>query len=74
MPANIDEVIDATVLQLIGVVPEDRKLSYCSVTAGSEKLYMTYKCNDGEGGALFKSEIITLISYLPSVKITSSIM
>ncbi len=29
---NIDEVIDATVLQLIGVVPEDRKLSYCSVT------------------------------------------
>ncbi|MBR6531474.1 MAG: P-loop NTPase [Clostridia bacterium] len=29
---NIDEVIDSTVLQLIGVVPEDRKLSYCSVT------------------------------------------
>lgn len=29
---NIDEVIDATVLQLVGVVPEDRKLSYCSVT------------------------------------------
>ena len=29
---NIDEVIDATVLQLIGVVPEDRRLSYCSVT------------------------------------------
>lgn len=29
---NIDEVIDATVLQLIGVVPEDRKLSFCSVT------------------------------------------
>ncbi|MBP3447358.1 MAG: P-loop NTPase [Clostridia bacterium] len=29
---NVDEVIDATVLQLIGVVPEDRKLSYCSVT------------------------------------------
>ncbi len=28
---NIDEVIDATVLNLIGVVPEDKKLSYCSV-------------------------------------------
>ena len=28
---NIDEVIDATYLQLIGVVPEDQKLSYCSV-------------------------------------------
>ena len=28
---NIDEVIDSTLLQLIGVVPEDRKLSYCSV-------------------------------------------
>lgn len=29
---NIDEVINATYLQLIGVVPEDTKLSYCSVT------------------------------------------
>lgn len=29
---NIDEVINATYLQLIGVVPEDAKLSYCSVT------------------------------------------
>lgn len=29
---NIDEVIDATVLQLLGVVPEDKKLSFCSVT------------------------------------------
>ncbi|CDA92326.1 site-determining protein [Ruminococcus sp. CAG:563] len=29
---NIDEVIDATSLQLIGVVPEDNKISYCSVT------------------------------------------
>lgn len=29
---NIDEVIDATYLQLLGVVPEDIKLSYCSVT------------------------------------------
>ena len=28
---NVDEVIDATYLQLIGVVPEDKKLSYCSV-------------------------------------------
>lgn len=28
---NIDEVIDATLLQLIGVVPEDRGLSYCSI-------------------------------------------
>lgn len=29
---NIDEVINATYLQLIGIVPEDKKLSYCSVT------------------------------------------
>ncbi len=29
---NIDEVIDATYLQLLGVVPEDKKLSFCSVT------------------------------------------
>lgn len=28
---NIDEVIDSTVLQLLGVVPEDKKISYCSV-------------------------------------------
>ncbi len=28
---NIDEVIDATYLQLLGVVPEDKKLSFCSV-------------------------------------------
>lgn len=28
---NIDEVIDATMLQLLGIVPEDKKLSYCSV-------------------------------------------
>lgn len=32
---NIDEVIDATSLQLIGVVPEDNKISYCSVTGMS---------------------------------------
>lgn len=30
---NIDEVIDATVLQLIGVVTEDKKISYCSVVS-----------------------------------------
>lgn len=29
---NIDEVINSTLLQLIGVVPEDAKLAYCSVT------------------------------------------
>lgn len=28
---NIDEVINSTYLQLLGVVPEDDKLSYCSV-------------------------------------------
>ena len=40
-------------------VDEERFIAYCAITAASEKLYMTYKCNDGEGGALFKSEIIT---------------
>ena len=42
-------------------VDEERFIAYCAVTAASEKLYLTYKCNDGEGGALFKSEIISAI-------------
>ncbi len=42
-------------------VDEERFIAYCAITAASEKLYMTYKCNDGEGGALFKSEIITTV-------------
>lgn len=42
-------------------VDEEQFIAYCAVTAASEKLYMTYKCNDGEGGALFKSEIITTV-------------
>lgn len=29
---NIDEVIDATNIQLIGVIPEDEQLAYCAVT------------------------------------------
>lgn len=29
---NIDEVINSTYLQLLGVIPEDVKISYCSVT------------------------------------------
>lgn len=42
-------------------VDEERFISYCAITAASEKLYMTYKCNDGEGGTLFKSEIISTV-------------
>lgn len=42
-------------------VDEERFIAYCAITAASEKLYMTYKCNDGEGGALFKSEIIATV-------------
>lgn len=42
-------------------VDEERFIAYCAVTAASEKLYMTYKCNDGDGGALFKSEIIATV-------------
>ncbi len=42
-------------------VDEERFIAYCSVTAASEKLYLTYKCTDGEGGAFFKSEIISTI-------------
>ena len=45
-------------------VDEERFIAYCAITAASEKLYMTYKCNDGEGGALFKSEIITAVEKL----------
>ena len=45
-------------------VDEERFIAYCAITAASEKLYMTYKCNDGEGGALFKSEIITTVEKL----------
>lgn len=32
---NLDEVIDATFLQLLGVVPEDKKISFCSVVGMS---------------------------------------
>lgn len=42
-------------------VDEERFIAYCAITAASQKLYMTYKCNDGEGGTLFKSEIITTV-------------
>ncbi len=42
-------------------VDEERFIAYCAVTAASEKLYLTYKCNDGEGGALFKSEIVSTV-------------
>ncbi len=42
-------------------VDEERFIAYCAITAASEKLYMTYKCNDGQGGVLFKSEIITTV-------------
>jgi len=42
-------------------VDEERFIAYCAVTAASEKLYLTYKCSDGEGSTLFKSEIISTI-------------
>lgn len=42
-------------------VNEERFIAYCAITAASEKLYMTYKCNDGEGNTLFKSEIINSV-------------
>lgn len=42
-------------------VDEERFIAYCAVTAASDKLYLTYKCSDGEGGSLFKSEIISTI-------------
>ncbi len=42
-------------------VDEERFIAYCAVTAASEKLYLTYKCSDGEGNALYKSEIINTI-------------
>ncbi len=45
-------------------VDEERFIAYCAITAASEKLYITYKCNDGEGGALFKSEIVSTVESL----------
>ncbi len=42
-------------------VDEERFIAYCAVTAASEKLFLTYKCNDGDGSVLFKSEIITAV-------------
>lgn len=45
-------------------VDEERFIAYCAVTAASERLYMTYKCNDGQGGAVFKSEIVTTVEGL----------
>ena len=42
-------------------VDEERFIAYCAVTAASEKLYMTYKCNDGAGAVLFNSELISAV-------------
>lgn len=41
-------------------VDEERFISYCAVTAASEKLYLTYKTVDSDGGELFPSEIVDL--------------
>lgn len=42
-------------------VDEERFISYCAVTAASEKLYLTYKCTADDGSAAFKSEIINTV-------------
>ena len=42
-------------------VDEERFIAYCAVTAASEKLYITYKCSDGEGASLYKSEIVSAV-------------
>lgn len=39
-------------------VDEERFISYCAVTAASEKLFLTFKTSDGAGEKAFKSEII----------------
>ncbi len=42
-------------------VDEERFIAYCAVTAASEKLYLTYKTNDGSGTSLSYSEIIEAV-------------
>ncbi len=38
---------------------EERFIAYCAVTAASQRLYMTYKTNNGSGVTLYPSELIT---------------
>lgn len=40
---------------------EERFISYCAVTAASDKLYLTYKNSDLSGAAVQKSEIIDCV-------------
>lgn len=42
-------------------VDEERFISYCAVTAASEKLFLTFKTVDADGGKAFKSEIIDTV-------------
>lgn len=54
-------------------VNEERFIAYCAVTAASEKLYLTYKVNDGSGSPLEYSEIIeTAFNSISGVKYLST--
>ncbi len=49
-------------------VYEERFITYCALTAASDKLYISYKTVDTTGGELYESEIIeTLQTVLPNV-------
>lgn len=42
-------------------VSEERFIAYCAITAANEKLFLSYKTVDSSGGALYPSELISLV-------------
>ncbi len=53
-------------------VEEERFIAYCAVTAASEKLYLTYKTTNADGGKAVKSEIAeTALNSIDDIAVTS---
>ena len=51
-------------------VEEERFIAYCAVTSASEKLYLTYKTQNADGGKAEKSEIIeTALSSIDNISV-----
>ncbi len=54
-------------------VEEERFISYCAVTATSDKLYLSYKTVDNDGAVLLPSEIVsTALSSIEGLQTTES--
>ena len=53
---------------------EERFITYCAVTAATDKLYITYKCCDSSGGVVYPSELVKFVdcAFENTVHISSS--